>query len=122
MGKFSLPEDIEPMEIIDRLKGTIEQCQKRYREQMRGEIHPDGNREAFSAFLEHVSGKVYLKLYKGNVIIQGRESEESLYDQDIASMDIHGGYDQKDAMGFIRLNALRLKASARRLKKTGRGY
>jgi argininosuccinate synthase len=65
---------------------------------------------------EHVSGKVYLKLYKGNVIIKGRESEESLYDQDIASMDIHGGYDQKDAVGFIRLNALRMKASARRLK------
>ena len=66
---------------------------------------------------EHVSGKVNLKLYKGNVIVKGRESEESLYDQDIASMDIHGGYDQKDAVGFIRLNALRLKASARRLKQ-----
>jgi len=65
---------------------------------------------------EHVSGKVYLKLYKGNVIIQGRESEESLYDEKIASMDVHGGYDQKDAIGFIRLNALRLKASAKRLK------
>jgi argininosuccinate synthase len=67
---------------------------------------------------EHVTGKVYLKLYKGNVIVRGRESEESLYDQDIASMDIHGGYDQKDAIGFIRLNALRLRASARRLKPT----
>jgi argininosuccinate synthase len=67
---------------------------------------------------EHVSGKVYLKLYKGHVIIKGRESEESLYDQDIASMDVHGGYDQRDAVGFIRLNALRLKASARRLKPT----
>lgn len=66
---------------------------------------------------DHVSGKVYLKLYKGNVIVKGRESESSLYDQDIASMDIHGGYDQKDAMGFIRLNALRLKASAKRLKQ-----
>ncbi|MBW1668612.1 MAG: argininosuccinate synthase [Deltaproteobacteria bacterium] len=65
---------------------------------------------------EHVSGKVYLKLYKGNVITQGRESEESLYDEKTASMDIHGGYDQKDAIGFIRLNALRLRASAKRLK------
>ena len=65
---------------------------------------------------EHVSGKVYLKLYKGNVIIQGRESEESIYDEEIASMDVHGGYDQKDAFGFIKLNALRLKASARRLQ------
>ena len=65
---------------------------------------------------EHVSGKVYLKLYKGNVIIQGRESDESIYDEEIASMDVHGGYDQKDAFGFIKLNALRLKASARRLQ------
>ena len=65
---------------------------------------------------EHVSGSVYLQLYKGNVIIQARESEESLYDQEIASMDVHGSYDQKDAIGFIKLNALRLKASANRLK------
>ena len=65
---------------------------------------------------EHVSGKVYLKLYRGNVIIQGRESEESLYDEKIASMDVHGGYDQKDAIGFIKLNALRLKANAKRKK------
>jgi len=77
--------------------------------------------EVLTAFMdkaqEHVSGKVYLKLYKGNVIIKGRESEESLYDQGIASMDIHGGYDQRDAVGFIRLNALRMKASAKRLKQ-----
>jgi len=66
---------------------------------------------------EHVSGKVYLKLYKGNVVIKGRESKESLYDENIASMDVHGGYDQKDAIGFIRLNALRLKASAKRIKQ-----
>ena len=65
---------------------------------------------------EHVSGKVYLRLYKGNVIIEGRESSESLYDEQIASMDVHGGYDQKDAKGFIKLNALRLKASSKRLK------
>ena len=65
---------------------------------------------------EHVSGKVYLTLYKGNIIIRGRESAESLYDEAIASMDVHGGYDQKDAIGFIKLNALRLKASAKRIK------
>jgi argininosuccinate synthase len=70
---------------------------------------------------EHVSGKVYLKLYKGNVIVKGRESEESLYDQDIASMDIQGDYDQTDAIGFIRLNALRLKASAKRLRPVCKG-
>ena len=64
---------------------------------------------------EHVSGKVYLKLYKGNIVIQGRESEESLYDEATASMDVHGGYDQKDAAGFIKLNALRVRSSSKRL-------
>ena len=65
---------------------------------------------------EHVSGTVYLRLYKGNIIIQGRESEESLYDGEVASMDVHGDYDQRDATGFIKLNALRLKANAKRKK------
>jgi len=65
---------------------------------------------------ENISGKVYLKLYKGNIMVQGRESESSLYNEEIASMDVHGGYDQTDAIGFIKLNALRLKASAKRLK------
>lgn len=58
---------------------------------------------------EHVEGKVYLKLYKGNVIIFKRESAKSLYSQDVASMDCLGNYDQLDAKGFIKLNALRLK-------------
>ncbi|MDD5111831.1 MAG: argininosuccinate synthase [Candidatus Altiarchaeota archaeon] len=63
---------------------------------------------------EHVSGKVYLSLYKGNCTVIGRESSESLYDEKTASMDVHGGYDQTDAVGFIRLNALRLKNWARK--------
>ncbi|PJD95391.1 MAG: argininosuccinate synthase [Parachlamydia sp.] len=58
---------------------------------------------------EHVEGKVYLKLYKGNAIITKRESIKSLYNQDVASMDRLGDYDQLDAKGFIKLNALRLK-------------
>lgn len=58
---------------------------------------------------EHVEGKVYLKLYKGNVIITKRESAKSLYNQDVASMDRLGNYDQLDAKGFIKLQALRLK-------------
>jgi len=66
---------------------------------------------------EHVDGKVHITLYKGNVIITGRESEKSLYNMDIASMDKIGGYDQTDAKGFIKLNALRLKASHLRKKK-----
>lgn len=58
---------------------------------------------------EHVEGKVYLTLYKGNVTINKRESIKSLYNEDIASMDRLGNYDQIDAKGFIKLNALRLK-------------
>lgn len=58
---------------------------------------------------EHVEGKVYLKLYKGNAMVTKRESMKSLYHEDIATMDRLGDYDQLDAKGFIKLNALRLK-------------
>ena len=67
----------------------------------------------------YVSGKVRLKLYKGNVIVVGRESENSLFDEDIATFDEdEGAYNQKDAEGFIKLNALRLRIAANR----GRTY
>jgi len=59
---------------------------------------------------ELIDGKVYLTLYKGNVIIDGRESPSSLYDKDLSSMDIEGGFDQKDSKGFIKINAVRLMA------------
>lgn len=61
---------------------------------------------------ENIDGKVYLTLYKGNAFVTGRESAKSLYDENIASMDKSGGYDQTDAIGFIKLNALRLKLGA----------
>lgn len=58
---------------------------------------------------KRVTGKVHLELYKGNVIVVGRESKFSLYDEKIASMeDDQGSYNQQDAEGFIKLNALRL--------------
>ena len=72
---------------------------------------------AFDKSQEHVSGKVNLVLYKGNCTVIGRHSSESLYNQDLSSMDVLGGYDQKDALGFIRLNALRLKSSSLRNEK-----
>ncbi|MFK7864456.1 MAG: argininosuccinate synthase [Pseudohongiellaceae bacterium] len=60
-----------------------------------------------------VNGKVRLKLYKGNVIVVGRESDDSLFDENIATFeDDAGAYDQADAAGFIKLNALRLKIAA----------
>ncbi|MEK6984538.1 MAG: argininosuccinate synthase [Nanoarchaeota archaeon] len=74
-------------------------------------------RTAFDKSQEHVSGTVYSSLYKGNCMIIGRESKKSLYNQDLSSMDVLGGYDQKDALGFIRLNALRLKSSSLRNRR-----
>jgi argininosuccinate synthase len=63
-----------------------------------------------------VTGVVRLKLYKGNIIVAGRKSPKSLYDLKIATMEGEGAekYDQSDAAGFIRLNALRLKVRAAR--------
>ncbi len=70
---------------------------------------------------EHVEGEVRLKLYKGNVIVVGRESAKSLYSSTLVTFeDDKGAYDQKDAEGFIRLNALRLRTLAMR-ERRGRG-
>jgi argininosuccinate synthase len=67
---------------------------------------------------ELVTGTVRLKLYKGNVIVTGRESSYSLYAEDLVTFeDDKGAYDQKDAEGFIRLNALRLRSLAARKRK-----
>jgi argininosuccinate synthase len=59
---------------------------------------------------ELIDGIVYITLYKGNVIIDGRESPSSLYNKELSSMDIAGGFDQKDSAGFIKINAIRLMA------------
>jgi len=67
---------------------------------------------------EFVAGTVRLKLYKGNVSVIGRSSPYSLYDQDLVTFeDDQGAYDQKDAQGFIKLNALRLRTLAMRKRK-----
>ena len=59
---------------------------------------------------ELIDGSVHLCLYKGNVIIEGRESPSSLYNEKLSSMDIEGGFDQTDSKGFIKINAIRLMA------------
>lgn len=69
---------------------------------------------------ELIDGMVYLTLYKGNVLIDGRESPSSLYNQELSSMDIEGGFDQKDSEGFIKINAIRLMAHNAILKKQGK--
>ena len=64
---------------------------------------------------EHVEGEVTLKLYKGNVTVIGRSSPKSLYSDTMVTFeDDDGAYDQKDAAGFIKLNALRLRLLGKR--------
>jgi len=61
----------------------------------------------------HVNGEVRVKLYKGNVIVTGRRSDDSLFDESVATFEEdQGAYNQKDAEGFIKLNALRLRIAA----------
>ena len=64
---------------------------------------------------EDVEGTVRLKLYKGNVIVTGRKSKKTLYSDALVTFeDDSGAYDQRDAEGFIKLNALRLRLLGRR--------
>ena len=80
-------------------------------------------RRALQALIDHtqqaVNGTVRVKLYKGNVIVVGRDSKrDSLFDPTIATFeDDAGAYDQKDAAGFIKLNALRLRIGAKRASR-----
>jgi argininosuccinate synthase len=76
-------------------------------------------REMLQAAIDHsqhfVTGSVRLKLYKGGVGVVGRESPYSLYDQDLVTFEEGKvAYDHRDAAGFIRLNALRLRTLAQR--------
>ena len=75
-------------------------------------------REMLQAAIDHaserVTGTVRLKLYKGNVIIMGRKSPFSLYDEAMVTFEEDDVYDQRDAEGFIRLNALRLRLLGRK--------
>jgi len=76
-------------------------------------------REMLQAAIDHsqakVTGTVRVKLYKGNATVIGRESSESLYDQELVTFEDGAvAYDQKDAAGFIKLNALRLRVLGKR--------
>ena len=70
-------------------------------------------RESLQGFMDNaqkgVTGTVRLKLYKGNTIVVGRKAPKSLYNPELATFEAENVYDQKDAEGFIKLNALRLK-------------
>lgn len=71
---------------------------------------------AVDATQKNVEGKVRLKLYKGNVMVIGRESSKSLYDDAYSTFEKDEVYNQKDAEGFIRLNALRLVIAGKKQK------
>ena len=75
-------------------------------------------REALQVLMDHaqqdVTGTVRLRLYKGSVSVVGRKSPRSLYRQDVVTFEADSVYRQKDAEGFIRLNALRLRIRALR--------
>ncbi|WP_417469369.1 argininosuccinate synthase [Maricaulis sp.] len=75
---------------------------------------------AIDSSQEFVTGDVRLKLYKGSVNVVGRSSDHSLYSQAHVTFEEDEVYDQKDAAGFIRLNALRLQLLARRKRRLGR--
>jgi len=83
-------------------------------------------REALQVFMDHaqrdVTGVVRLKLYKGNVTVAGRRSSRSLYRQDVVTFEADSVYRQKDAEGFIRLNALRLRIRALRDQDRAAGH
>jgi argininosuccinate synthase len=111
---------------LDRGAGHLkDEIMPRYAELIYNGFWYSPEREMLQALIDKsqadVEGDVRLKLYKGNVIIAGRQSPKSLYRNDLVTFeDDRGAYDQKDAEGFIRLNGLRLRTlGARTLKSKG---
>jgi argininosuccinate synthase len=110
---------------LDRGAGHLkDELMPRYAELIYNGFWFSPEREMLQAAIDHsqqhVSGRVRLKLYKGNVILIGRESPNSLYDQDLVTFEEGKvAYDHRDAAGFIKLNALRLRTLGQRKKKLG---
>ena len=108
---------------LDRGAGHLkDELMPRYAEMIYNGFWFAPEREMLQALIDKsqdmVEGTVRLKLYKGNVIVTGRESPASLYSSTLVTFeDDKGAYDQKDAEGFIRLNALRLRTLGLRNKK-----
>ena len=73
---------------------------------------------AFNKSQEDITGTVKLALYKGNIIMEGRTSPTSLYNQELSSMEVEGGYNPVDCQGFININGIRLKAHNLVLRRT----
>lgn len=111
---------------LDRGAGHLkDELMPRYAELIYNGFWFSPEREMLQALIdksqENVEGEVRLKLYKGNVIVTGRESAASLYSSTLVTFeDDKGAYDQKDAAGFIKLNALRLRTLGQRRKQLKR--
>jgi argininosuccinate synthase len=108
---------------LDRGAGHLkDELMPRYAELIYNGFWFSPEREMLQAMIDksqqHVEGDVSLKLYKGNVMVTGRSSPKTLYSSTLVTFeDDKGAYDQKDAAGFIKLNALRLRTLAARAKK-----
>jgi argininosuccinate synthase len=109
---------------LDRGAGHLkDELMPRYAELIYNGFWFSPEREMLQALIDRsqvdVEGDVRLKLYKGNVIVTGRKSKKSLYSDALVTFeDDQGAYDQKDAAGFIKLNALRLRTLAARKRKS----
>ncbi|MGZ3369677.1 MAG: argininosuccinate synthase [Caulobacteraceae bacterium] len=111
---------------LDRGAGHLkDEIMPRYAELIYNGFWFTPEREMLQAAIDHsqkmVTGQVRVKLYKGNVTIIGRESPYSLYDQELVTFEEGKvAYDHRDAAGFIKLNALRLRVAAKRDRRAGR--
>src|SRR5579864_4203053 len=109
---------------LDRGAGHLkDEIMQRYAELIYNGFWFTPEREMLQAAIdlsqEFVTGQVKVKLYKGNVAVVGRTSPYSLYDQDLVTFEEGKvAYDHRDATGFIKLNALRLRVAAKRDKRT----
>ncbi len=99
---------------LDKAAGHLkDELMPKYAEMIYNGLWFSPEREMIQSLIDksqkNVDGLVKLKIYKGNVIILGRKSKKSLYSSEVATFEEDVVYDQKDAEGFIKLNALRLK-------------
>ena len=115
---------IEGMTMDREVMGLRDSLVSRYSEMVYNGYWFSPERVALQALVDEasrgVTGTVRLKLYKGNVIIASRKAPRSLYDPELATFEEDSVYDQSDAEGFIKINALRLKLGALVGKKAGK--
>ncbi|MEE9542960.1 MAG: argininosuccinate synthase [Thermodesulfobacteriota bacterium] len=114
---FTARRAIESITMDREVMGLRDSLSPRYSQMIYNGYWFSPERTALQALIDEaakgVTGTVRVKLYKGNVIVVGRKSKKSLYSPELATFEEDTVYDQKDAEGFIKINALRLKLNAR---------